>query len=169
MRGKNAHTTTTHIDMIERLTSKQEAQLMRLCEEFQPYLPFHEIVFMELVTAAREYCDSSLYPFLYDKGKRFQELFINRNALRIKSKYYSFGFTASKKPKPLSPKQITLLYRYVPRVQIPCLGSAQPSPTEKVLFIKIVRACRDYLRARMSKEAETILFQRLSLIFDAMK
>lgn len=142
---------------------------MRLCEEFQPYLPFHEIVFMELVTAAREYCDSSLYPFLYDKGKRFQELFINRNALRIKSKYYSFGFTASKKPKPLSPKQITLLYRYVPRVQIPCLGSAQPSPTEKVLFIKIVRACRDYLRARMSKEAETILFQRLSLIFDAMK
>lgn len=154
--------------MIERLTSKQEAQLMHLCEEFQPYLPFNEIVFMELVTAAREYCDSSLYPFLYDKGERFRELF-NRNALRIKSKYYSFGFTASNKPQPLNPKQITMLYRYVPRVQIPCLGSAQPSPTEKVLFIKIVRACRDYLRARMSKEAETILFQRLSLIFDAMK
>lgn len=141
---------------------------MHLCEEFQPYLPFNEIVFMELVTAAREYCDSSLYPFLYDKGERFRELF-NRNALRIKSKYYSFGFTASNKPQPLNPKQITMLYRYVPRVQIPCLGSAQPSPTEKVLFIKIVRACRDYLRARMSKEAETILFQRLSLIFDAMK
>lgn len=153
----------------ERLTSKQEAQLMHLCEEFQPYLPFNEIVFMELVTAAREYCDSSLYPFLHNKSKRFQELFINRNVSRIKSKYYSFGFTASNKPKPLNTKQITMLYRYVPRVQIPCLGGAQPSPVEKVLFIKIVRACRDYLRARMSKEAETILFQRLSLIFDAMK
>lgn len=153
----------------ERLTSKQEAQLMHLCEEFQPYLPFNEIVFMELVTAAREYCDSSLYPFLYDKGERFRELFINRNALRIKSKYYSFGFTASNKHKPLSPEQITMLYKYVPRVQIPCLGGAQPSPAEKVLFIKIVRACRDYLRSRMSKEAETILFQRLNLIFDAMK
>ena len=153
----------------ERLTSKQEAQLMRLCEEFQPYLPFNEIVFMELVTAAREYCDSSLYPFLQDKSKRFQELFINRNVSRIKSKYYSFGFTAPNQPRPLSPKQITMLYKYVPRVRIPCLGGAQPSPAEKVLFIKIVRACRDYLRYRMSKEAETIIFQRLNLIFDAMQ
>ena len=166
---KNAHTATTHNNMIDRLTTKQEAQLVRLCEEFQPYLPFDEIVFMELVTAAREYCDSSLYPFLCDKGKRFQELFINRNALRIKSKYYSFGFTASNKPKHLSPKQITILYRYVPCVRIPCLCSVQPSPLEKVLFIRIVRACRDYLRAKMSKEAETILFQRLNLVFDAMR
>ena len=153
----------------ERLTTKQEAQLMRLCEEFQPYLPFNEIVFMELVTAAREYCDSSLYPFLHDKSKRFQELFINRNVSRIKSKYYSFGFTAPNKPKHLSPKQITILYRYVPCVRIPCLCSVQPNPLEKVLFIRIVRACRDYLRSRMSKEAESILFQRLNLIFDAMK
>lgn len=62
-----------------------------------------------------------------------------------------------------------MLCKYVPRVQIPCLGGAQPSPAEKVLFIRIVRACRDYLRARMSKEAEAILFQRLNLIFDAMQ
>lgn len=83
--------------------------------------------------------------------------------------YICIRIEALNKPKPLNPKQITMLCKYVPRVQIPCLGGAQPSPLEKVLFIRIVRACRDYLRARMSKEAEAILFQRLNLIFDAMQ
>ena len=41
-------------------------------------------------------------------------------------------------------------------------------PIEKILFIKIVRACRDYMRAGMSKETEQPFYNKLSVVFDAM-
>ena len=42
-------------------------------------------------------------------------------------------------------------------------------PIEKVLFVKIVRACRDYMRAKMSKDAEAVFFERLNIVYDAMR
>lgn len=154
----------------ERLTVKQEIQLIRLCKEFQPYLPFDEIVFMELVSAAREYCDSSVFPFINDKDKRFQELFIGKNVSKIKSKYYFCGFKSSNKP--LTTEQLIMLNRYIPRVKVPNFGFNNMrtyKPIEKVLFIKIVRACRDYMRAKMNKDAETAFFGKLNIVYDAMK
>lgn len=154
----------------ERLTVKQEVQLIRLCKEFQPYLPFDEIVFMELVSAAREYCDGSVFPFFSDKNRRFQELFIGKNVSKIKSKYYYCGFKSPNKP--LLATQLVMLHRYVPRVKVPSLGFNDMRtyrPIEKVLFIKIVRACRDYMRAKMSKDAEASFFERLNIVYDAMK
>lgn len=154
----------------ERLTVKQEVQLIRLCKEFQPYLPFDEIVFMELVSAAREYCDGSVFSFFSDKDKRFQELFIGKNVSKIKSKYYFCGFKSPNKP--LTTKQYIMLNRYIPRVKIPSFGFNDMQtyrPIEKVLFIKIVRACRDYMRAKMSKDAEAAFFEKLNIVYDAMK
>ena len=154
----------------ERLTSKQEKQLIRLCEEFQPLLPFDKIVFMELVMAAREYCDGSVYPFFDDKNKRFQELFIGYKVAEIKRKYYFFGATAS--GKPLTIEQFAELNRYVPRVKISLFkrnDMRNYRPIEKVLFIKIVRACRDYMRANMSEEAEAVFFEKLNTVYDAME
>lgn len=154
----------------ERLTVKQEVQLIRLCKEFQPYLPFDEIVFMELVSAAREYCDCSAFPFFSDKDRRFQELFIEKNVSKIKSKYYFCGFKSPNKP--LTQRQIHMLNRYIPRVKVPKFGFNDMRtyrPVEKVLFIKIVRACRDYMRAKMSKKAEPAFFEKLNIVYDAMK
>lgn len=154
----------------ERLTVKQEVQLIRLCEEFQPYLPFDEIVFMELVSAAREYCDGSVFSFFSDKNRRFQELFIGKNVSKIKGKYYFCGFKSPNKP--LTTKQLIMLNRYIPRVKVPSFGFNDMRtyrPIEKVLFIKIVRACRDYMRAKMSKEAEEVFFEKLNIVYDAMK
>ena len=154
----------------EKLTSKQEKQLTRLCEEFQPLLPFDKIVFMELVMAAREYCDGSVYPFFDDKNKRFQELLIGYKVAEIKRKYYFFGATAS--GKPLTIEQFAELNRYVPRVKISLFernDMRNYRPIEKVLFIKIVRACRDYMRANMSEEAEAVFFEKLNTVYDAME
>lgn len=152
----------------ERLTVKQEVQLIRLCKEFQPYLPFDEIVFMEIVSVAREYCDGNVFPFLGDKGKRFQEV-VGKNMSKIKSKYYFCGFKSPNKP--LTTKQLIMLNRYIPRVKVPSFGFNDMRtyrPIEKVLFIKIVRACRDYMRAKMSKEAEVAFFEKLNIVYDAM-
>lgn len=153
----------------ERLTVKQEVQLIRLCEEFQPYLPFDEIVFMELVSAAREYCDSSAFTFYSDKNRRFQELLIEKNVSKIKSKYYFCGFKSPNKP--LTQRQHIMLNRYIPRVKVPHFGFNDMRtyrPIEKVLFIKIIRACRDYMRAKMSEKAEAAFFEKLNIVYDAM-
>jgi hypothetical protein len=40
--------------------------------------------------------------------------------------------------------------------------------TEKELFMKVVRACRDYMRAKMSMDAESVLFERLCVVYDAL-
>ena len=165
-----AQSKTNTIMEYERLTAKQEGQLIHLCEEFQPYLPFNEIVFMELVFTAREYCDSSVYPFFNDKNKRFQELFLGKNVAKIKGKYYFCGFKSPHKP--LSAKQLMMLHAYIPRVKIPSFGFndiRNYRPIEIVLFIKIVRACRDYMRARMDKKAEAAFFEKLNIVYDAMK
>lgn len=154
----------------ERLTIKQKVQLIHWCKEFQPYLPFDEIVFMELVSAARAYCDGSVYPFFSDKKKRFEELFIGEKVSKIKSKYYFCGLKSPNKS--LRRNQLIMLDRYIPRVKVPSLGFNDIrtyKPIEKVLFIKIIRACRDYMRAKMSKEAEAAFFEKLNIVYDAMQ
>ena len=153
-----------------RLTAKQTAQLIRLCNEFQPCLSFDEIVFMELVWAARICCDRGMCGFYNDKKDRFERLLIGEEVQRIKSKYYFCGFKPGNMR--LNTEQLAVLNRYVARVKIPSLGFNDMRtyrPIEKVLFIKIVRACRDYMRAKMSKEAEAAFFEKLSIVYDAMK
>ena len=35
--------------------------------------------------------------------------------------------------------------------------------------MKVVRACRDYMRAKMSKEAEQAFYEKLCIVRDAIK
>lgn len=154
----------------QMLDFKQKMQLIQLCREFQPHLPFNEVVFMELVTAAREYCDCSRFPFYSDKEKRFKELFIGDMVEKIKGKYYFYGIKTN--GKSLTKEQYLYLHNYIPRIKMPSFGYNDPRnyrPIEKILFVKIVRACRDYMRAKMNKDAEAELFTKLNTVYDAMR
>lgn len=87
----------------------------------------------------------------------------------IKAKYYFDGIKFNKRQ--LTNRQIGEVYRIKPRVKFNAFTyrpNENYKPIEKILFIKIVRACRDYMRAGMSKEAERPFYNKLSVVFDAM-
>lgn len=154
--------------MILRLSDKQWHQLHQLCMEFQPYMPFEEIVFMEVVRSARIFCDKSVYPFINEKQKRFNELLIGKQLAEVKAKFYFNGIKANKNI--LDPVHYMYLRNYVPRVKTSLLPNnlIGYNPIEKVLFIKIIRACRDFMRSKMSKDAEQAFFEKLSVVYDAI-
>ena len=74
---------------IEPLSVKQWVQFYKYCKEFQPYTNTEEVVFVNVILAAREFCDKSVFPF---RGatlrERFDVLLINDRIKRIKSKYF---------------------------------------------------------------------------------
>ena len=150
---------------VDPLDYKQKCQLVSLCDEFQPYTNVSEVVFLEVIKAAASFCSSSYYPFFTDKDKRFNELLINKFMAKIKSKYYFNGLKYAKRP--LTNKQYALVLKKcnVPIIRIDPKGQ---SHVQKELFVKIVRACRDYMRAKMSKQAEQNLFERLCVVLDAL-
>lgn len=153
----------------EKLNIKQQLQLVRLCKEFQPYMSFNEVVFLELVSATRVYCDRSVYPFKDNKEKRFRNILINDLIAKVKGKYYFNGIKPN--GKILENNHYRIINSYVPRVKTASLGINDIRtyrPIEKVLFVKLVRACRDFLRAKMSKEAEQEFFEKLNVVYDAM-
>jgi len=78
---------------IEELDYKQRSQLCSLCEEFQPYTKTENVVFLELVNAARMFCDRSHYPFRGggNKRERFDNFLISELISKIKNKYYFNG------------------------------------------------------------------------------
>lgn len=150
----------------EDLFAKQRIQLVRLCEEFQPYMPFEDVVFLEVVAAAREFCDHGSYPFCIRYG-RFERLLMKK-LNKIKAKYYINGIKPNNRQ--LTNRQfIYIHHKYIPRVRITFFEPLEGyRPVEKILFMKIVRACRDFMRAKMSKEAEPAFFEKLNVIYDAM-
>jgi len=159
-------TRTNKKQSYDELSVKQWVQLMRLCKEFQPIQPFEEIVFLEIIRAAREFCSYGMYPFYTEAKERFETILMkNINGLKIK--YYFCGIKTN--THNLSNKQFNVLNIYIPRVKIPTFDALEGyRPIEKVLFLKIVRACRDFMRAKMSKDAEQSLFEKLSIIYNAM-
>lgn len=157
--------TTIRYSSYEDLNLTQFIQLLKLCGEFQPHVPFEDVIFLEVVTAARNYCDSSRYGFRegYD---RFEKLLM-KDLNKIKAKYYFNGIKPNKTD--LTRRQREYIKKYIPRVRIPTFGALDGyRPVEKVLFLKIVRACRDFVRAKMSKEAEQVFYEKLNVVYDAM-
>lgn len=153
----------------EELSSKQYIQLIKLCKEFQPYMPFDEVVFLQLVSATRVYCDRGNYPFRDDKKARFQSLLMDDLVAKVKSKYYFNGIKPNNKP--LTNNFYRIINSYTARVKTATLGIndiRMYNPIEKVLFVKLVRACRDFLRDKMSKEAEPAFFEKLNVVYDAL-
>ena len=88
---------------------------------------------------------------------------------KVKGKYYFNGIKPN--GKILENNHYRIINSYVPRVKTASLGINDIRtyrPIEKVLFVKLVRACRDFLRAKMSKEAEQEFFEKLNVVYDAM-
>ena len=149
----------------EDLSVKQFFQLLKLCREFQPYLPFDDIVFLEVVTAARGFCDYAMYPLV--RGDQRFEVILMRDINKIKGKYYFNGIKPN--DKNLTARQINYLDKYIPRVKLVTFGALDGyRPVEKVLFLKIVRACGEFMRAKMSKDAEQVFCEKLSVVYNAM-
>lgn len=150
----------------EELSIKQWVQLLNLCKEFQPYMPFEDVVFLEVITAAREYCSYGMYPYHNECSKRFEAILM-KNIIKIKAKYYFNGIRSNSKN--LTSRQFNYMDKYIPRVKIAAFEPlAGYKPVEKVLFLKIVRACRDFMRAKMSKEAEPAFKEKLDVVYNAM-
>ena len=151
----------------EALSIKQSCQLIALCREFQPHVPFDDVVFLELIAVARRFCDPGYFIFIDDLQNRFEKV-LKPTVEIIKAKYYFNGFKSNKKP--LNGIQFYYINNYVPRVRILIFDVMEGyRPVEKVLFLKIVRACRDFMRAKMSKDAEQDFLQRLSVVYYAMR
>lgn len=149
------------------LTCKQYIQLMKLCKEFQPYEKFDEVVFLKVITAARAYCDLGIFPFYTDKERRFNKLFIGEHVKNIRDRYYFDGIKPN--GRHMESAQYVQIRNYKPVISVSALrwGNDRP-PIETVLFVKVVRACRDYMRSRMSKDAEPRLRERLDVVMNAM-
>lgn len=140
--------------------------MVELCKEYQPYIHFEDVVFLEVVTAAREYCDGGSYP-MRTGHERFEGLLM-KNLDKIKAKYYFNGIKSN--ANKLTGRQFSYAYnKYIPRVRIPFFEPLEGyRPVEKVLFLKIVRACRDFMRAKMSKDAEQAFREKLDVVYNAM-
>ena len=156
---------------IEGLDIKQRCQLINLCEEFQPYTNIEGIAFLEVVLAARQFCDIRNYQFYeYKKEGRFEKLLIQKLIKGIKDRYFFNGIKYSMRPLRAKQFQIFCNACNCPKVRVKnILGFYdRHDSTEKELFMKVVRACRDYMRAKMSKEAESDLFEKLCVVYDAI-
>ena len=147
------------------LNAKEWAQLLKLCTEFQPHEPFEDIVFLEVVTAARKYCDSSCCGYCVG-NERFEGMLL-KDLNRIKFKYY-FNNIKSNKTN-LTARQVDYMDKYIPRVKMPLFTPLDGyRPVEKVLFLKVIRACRDFMRAKMSKDAEQVFYEKLNVVYNAL-
>lgn len=157
--------TNIHYSSYEELSVKQWVQLLNLCREFQPYTHFEDVVFLEVITAAREYCSFGRCLFRKD-DERFDDLLMGK-LKQIKAKYYFNGIKPNKSE--LTNRQINYMNKYIPRVIIPFFEPLEGyRPVEKVLFLKIVRACRDFMMAKMSKDAEPAFKEKLDVVYNAM-
>ena len=156
---------------IEALDEKQRLQLFSYCEEFQPYSKVEDVVFLEVIWEAKLFCNRHKYPFRGSTSKeRFDEMLIDDSIKAIKDKYYFNGIKYANKG--LSKEQYLRVQRnnVCPVIRMPEFGMVNKyDPAEKELFMKVVRACRDFMRAKMSKDAEPEFYEKLKVVYDAMK
>lgn len=133
------------------LSEKQERQVRRLCREFQPYTRHDRAAFISLVDAAELFCTWNIYPYPDEPLKRFQLRFVDNWTL-IRGKYYPDGVKSHKDNHfegIEACKHVTFALKKV------------RNEAHKAAFMRVVRACRDFLREGGKKEAETALYQRL--------
>ena len=148
----------------QHLSHTQEEQLSNLCEEFQPHYYFDEVVFLKVLTIARRYCDGRTTPIPYNERL---EVDLSQELQRIKDKYYFDGIRRN--GKRLDREQYNSIDKYVPRIGIGTFTALDHyRPVEAVLFIKLVRACRDLIRSNIDLGALPLFFDRLTIIQKAM-
>ncbi len=137
----------------EPLLCNQHYQLIVFARKTQPYLPFKEIAFIELIKICALYCNR----FWWNENGPVDSL--KQDLQKFKQKYYPYGFKLNNKS--LDSEQYKMLYRLRnPRFKMG--GFPEPyNPMEKIAFVKIQRACYKWLT---SLESEHICKNSKSLL-----
>ena len=134
----------------EILSYKQRRQLRLLCEEFNPYCKQEGVMFLEIISEASRFCDPNFCPSVYKSiPERFDTIF-KEGIKKIIDRYF---YNTPKMGKVLSWQQ----YNEIGKIT---------KGTE--LFIKLIRACLDYVRSGFSENGKLVLMDKLGSIFFAL-
>lgn len=152
--------------MSNYLTEKQEKQLMRDCMAFQPPFERGRFVFFDVLDIACKYCKPATGSLSDPTGVREPAA----SALKkLKAKYYFLPWKLNGKTA-LTKSLREDFDRYITgHTQIVAKRRGEPDSTrETILFVRLMRACRDYMATGMSLDGEARLFERLEPIRRAM-
>lgn len=134
------------------LEDKQRWQLVHFCEKTQPFLPFAEVVFLDLLQKAIDFsCQSRYNPRYADKFKEELQIF--------STKYYPHGF---KGKGSLDSEQYRTVFnikkpRFKDRWSFPTIYN----PIEKTALVKTQRACYKWLTSQNSPDCTDELIDAL--------
>ena len=139
------------------LTVKQFCQLRSISEKVQPYLPFTEVAFLELVKIA------SL--IIFNKGFNDSDLSVRSGLVGFKNKFYMNGLKMN--TRCLTDRQYKYLWQFsTPRMKD---SMTEYKPIERDVFVMTFRACKRYMITGMTKESEETLIERLLSIANLMR
>ena len=131
------------------LTGKQFCQLRSISEKVQPYLPFTEVAFLELIKIASA--------IIFNKGFNNSHLSVRNGLVRFKNKFYMNGLKIN--THCLTDEQ----YKYLWQFDTPRMDAfmTKYKPIERDVFVMTFRACKRYMITGMTKESEDTLIERL--------
>ncbi len=146
------------------LSEKQEKQLYRLCLKFQPSFENDEVVFLNVLDVLRRYCVHKV-PNVGSPGKLTREQ-ASEELSKLKDAYYFLPWRTVGY-KCLFQALRRKFEAYEPQILIQAFRR-DISEREAILFIRLVRACRKYMAAEMSLDAEAQLFDDIEPVRRAM-
>lgn len=146
------------------LSEKQEKQLYRLCLKFQPSFENDEVVFLNVLDVLRRYCVHKV-PNVGSPGKLTREQ-ASEELSKLKDAYYFLPWRTVGY-KCLFQALRRKFEAYEPQILIQAFRR-DISERETILFIRLVRACRKYMAAEMSLDAEAQLFDDIEPVRRAM-
>lgn len=146
------------------LSEKQEKQLYRLCLKFQPSFENDEVVFLNVLDVLRRYCVHKM-PNVGSPGKLTREQ-ASEELSKLKDAYYFLPWrTVGYKCLFQALRQ--KFEAYEPQILIRAFRR-DISERETILFMRLMRACRKYMAAEMSLDAEAQLFDDIEPVRRAM-
>lgn len=146
------------------LSEKQEKQLYRLCLKFQPSFENDEVVFLNVLDVLRRYCVHKV-PNVGSPGKLTREQ-ASEELAKLKDAYYFLPWRTVGY-KCLFQALRRKFEAYEPQILIQAFRR-DISEREAILFMRLVRACRKYMAAEMSLDAEAQLFDDIEPVRRAM-
>lgn len=146
------------------LSEKQEKQLYRLCLKFQPSFENDEVVFLNVLDVLRRYCVHKV-PNVGSPGKLTMEQ-ASEELAKLKDAYYFLPWRTVGY-KCLFQALRRKFEAYEPQILIQA-SRRDISEREAILFMRLVRACRKYMAAEMSRDAEAQLFDDIEPVRRAM-
>lgn len=143
---------------IQTLSAKQFFQLLRTAQSIQPYLPFKEIAFIELLKIAS-------YTIQNVRRVDMDDIF-SCQLEQFKRKFYGIHGLTIRRKRLSDAQNMELNDYYRPRM---AAAFDYYRPIERIAFVMTVRACKRYMIKGMTNEAEDVLLNKLLAIADMMK